>query len=414
MKEICKRCLLALLKIRAAKVIRAAKKIIIVTGSIGKTTAKEAIAWVLQDHYDLLVAAESFNTPFGVTLTLLGEKESGFNSVSKWLGILWRAWTRKLHLPEVIILEYGVDRPGDMDELLSIARPDYAVVTTIAPVHLGPKQFQNMEEISTEKMKLARAVKTNGSAILNFDNALIRSAAHALSARILSYGETDDVLYQIEHLTATPSDITFTVRHEGESADCTLSLYGVHLATTILPALIVGKELGLNLTLSAQKLRNFIPPPGRGRILKGQNDSTIWDSSYNSNPVATEAALRTLREIPAKRRLALLGNMNELGAESGNFHQALGRAAAESADLLFFVGPEFESFRKGAMGKEVRQFANAEEAGKYIRTILQSGDVLLAKGSQNGVFLERAVKEMLADPHDAALLCRQSAEWNKK
>lgn len=408
MKTFLKNIVCALLSLKARKVLASGAKIIAVTGSMGKTTAKEAIAHVLEKKYALLKAEEGFNTEIGILLTLLGEKKSGYSSLWKWLQIFWRAFWREIPNPDIILLEFGVDRPNDMNRLLRLVQPHYVVLTMVAPVHLGAGHFANIEEIAAEKAKLPQSLNQGELAILNGDNEHIQNIYPSVPANILSYGTQEKNDYRVMELSQQQQGISFVVENKNKRQNYSIPLIGTYHWSVLLPAIILGRQFGISCAESAESLETFSPPAGRGRILEGRNGSTLWDSSYNSSPTATTAALRTLSEIPAKRHLALLGTMNELGEYSAKFHQELGEVAAEHADEIFFVGKEAEAFAEGVKAqKPVRFFETAEAAGGYLRGYLQAGDMVLIKGSQNGVFLEKAVGKMLLRISDERFLCRQ-------
>ncbi len=415
MKQFVKNLIIFLLKRKAKRILSSSAKIIGVTGSMGKTTAKNAIVHVLEKKYSVLSSPEGFNTEIGILLSLVGETESGFSSPWKWLKILSRVLTKTIEIPDVVVLEYGVDKPGDMAELLTIVHPRFAVVTRIGPMHLSEHQFKNISQIRLEKQMLPEGLPKNGTAILNFDDAEVKKMKDFSSAPVIGYGEEKESTYHVRNAFQKESGIVFDVQKGNAMVSYAVPILGVYHTSVLLPAIILGEEFGIPMELSAAYLKTFSPPPGRGRIIRGSSESIIWDSSYNSGLVATKAALRTLPEIPARRKLALLGNMNELGGFSAQFHEELGSSAAENADEIFFVGKEQASFSKGVKGKKpLMIFPDAESAGNHLKTHLKKGDFLLVKGSQNEVFLERAVRMLLLDPADAGLLCRQGEEWGKK
>ncbi|MBI5414401.1 UDP-N-acetylmuramoyl-tripeptide--D-alanyl-D-alanine ligase [Candidatus Peregrinibacteria bacterium] len=414
MKKIAQKFILFLLKKKAKAVLNSSAKIIGVTGSVGKTTTKNAIAHVLSSRYKVLASQEGFNTEIGILLTLLGEHESGFSSPMKWICILWRIFWKKLEIPEIIVLEYGVDAPGDMDKLLRIAQPSYGVLTKIAPIHLGESQFPNLEGIRDEKAKLLFSIPSGGMAILNHDDEKIREIFPQIHGKTCSFGTSPDADYTITEIKQYDDGISFHVKNDTDSATFRVPLLGIYHITVLLPAIILGKEFGISLQESTELLKNFSPPPGRGKILAGKNGSVLWDFSYNSSISSATAALQTLKEISAQRKLALLGNMNEIGKYSAEFHLELGKIAAKYADEIFFVGKEHEHFAEGVQGKKpLSIFENAVLAGEHLKNILTEGDFLLIKGSQNDVFLERAVAKILKNPEDAKFLCRQGKEWKK-
>src|SRR6185295_44368 len=233
---------------------------IAVTGSMGKTTTKEAIAHVLRKKYRVLAASEGFNTEVGVLLTLVDEHTSGFSSVRQWLRILWRVFWKKIAIPDIIVLEFGVDKPGDMDVLLKIIKPDYAVLTNIAPVHLGNGQFRSIEEIATEKGKLITALPASGTAILNVDNEYIRRVTSQTSARIISYAVKEHAEFQVHRVEQRADGISFDISSRNENAALFVRFFGTYHWTVLVPELLIAVEFGIPLLEAEEELRSFLPP----------------------------------------------------------------------------------------------------------------------------------------------------------
>lgn len=396
MKNLLKKIIVSLLKARAKSLLKQSGAVVYgITGSVGKTTAKEALKKVLETRYRVIASEGGFNTSIGLLLSLLGEKESGFTNPAKWLQILLRIYTKKIPLPDRFVLEFGVDKKGDMDELLAIIQPDIAIITKIAPVHLAEGQFNSLEQIAQEKGRLAQNAKY---VVLNKDC--------QYSRQIKTKAEK---LY-FEGASARNEENGFSFDYQGEHYF--VPMFGAFQYSSFLPAVILGREEGITVKEIQTVLKKFTPPAGRGRIFAGLNKSTIWDSSYNASPEAVGRMLETLPKIPAKRRLALLGNMNELGEKSAEYHEDIGQKAAIYADHIFFVGENAPAFSKGVAGRRpLRIFSDAQEAGKEIKKILQKGDLLLVKGSQNKVRLERAIEPLLAHREDLKNLCRRGESW---
>jgi UDP-N-acetylmuramoyl-tripeptide--D-alanyl-D-alanine ligase len=408
-KKVLKKIITGLLRIRVKKLLKKNKtEIFGITGSVGKTTAKNALALVLGIKYRVLASSQGFNTEIGLLLTLLQEKESGFSSPFKWLGILGRAYFTKQEIPQIVVLEYGVDAPGDMTDLLKIIEPHYAIVTKIAAVHLGPGQFADIEGIAQEKEKLVKAASK--IVVLNGNCKYTKRMQPRPGVCRLTFGVRDDGL-MVRSLKDELTGFSFNIKLEAERYHFHLPVYGSFLYSSVVPAIILGIEKGIEPKKIVKALHKFTTPPGRGRILKGLGGSTIWDSSYNASPEAVLRSLETLEKIPALRKIALLGNMNELGEQSTKWHKKIGRKAAEIADEIHFVGEEAESFTEGVVShnaeKKPQIHASAEEAGIALAQTLKDQDLILVKGSQNNVRLERAVEKILARGEDERLLCRR-------
>jgi len=415
-KTLTKNLVLSLLTVLARRRISPDATIIGITGSVGKTTAKEALAKILETKYRVLATKKSMNSEFGVPLTLL-EEPSGYANPLAWLGILARSFMKSFAvLPaEKIILELGVDAPGDMDHLLEIVQPDIGVMLAVAPVHLADGQFDSLAEIAHEKEKLLTSLDLNGIAIINADDA--RTAEMTTAADRLSFGMRNPANLTAHSVSESAAGITAEISCHGTTAQLSCPLLGQHNLYPLLAAIGVGLASDMTLQNCCDALADFQLPPGRGNLLAGKNGSYILDASYNANPVSVHAGLETLARLDVSgRRIALLGQMNELGAESEQQHRDIGQFAAQVADEVIGVFGDAQYFAEEAKaaGTAAQYFETAAEAGDYLATRLAAGDLVLAKGSQNKVRVEQAVARMLAHPEKAGqLLCRQENYWQK-
>ncbi len=378
-----------------------------VTGSVGKTTTKDALALVLSTRFTVLANKKSFNSEFGLPLTLL--EESSAVRPLDWFGIAWNAW-RKRNTPitaDYIILEMGTDSPGDMDYLLSIIRPRVGIFTKVAPVHLGEGQFDSLEEIAHEKGKLITSLPADGFAILNHNDELVWQFAGKTNAGVAGFGAGGE--YAPENLQMTHEGMQFTIQNQKYS----VPVVGRHHAELFSAVCATTLKLGFQPAEIAEALSKFHLEPGRMSILEGINDSTLIDGSYNSNPSSARAGIDALAEFSG-RRVAVLGQMNELGNQSERYHRFLGEYLRGKADFLVGVYGDAkyicESF--DATGTKMKFFENSVVAGEFLQTFLKKDDTALFKGSQNNVRLEKAVEMVMLHPERASeLLCRQGQEW---
>ncbi|QQS59734.1 UDP-N-acetylmuramoyl-tripeptide--D-alanyl-D-alanine ligase [Candidatus Peregrinibacteria bacterium] len=407
-----KKLFLFLLSLRARKVLTTATSVIGITGSIGKTTTRMAIAHILSSYFRVQTSPQNFNTPIGLLLTIL-KKETLPESRGEWLSLLWNVFSQPLPHPEILVLEYGIDTPGDMDDLLVITTPDIAVMTPITPVHMAEGQFSSVNDIRREKLKLAHAAKKMviGNA---FDAETTEELQRLRSDSLILFGEnteyspfTKGVL--LKNIISNSDGISFTLDGEVYKAP----LIGTFQAQIVAPAILIARMFGLPSETIRDSLSTFSPPSGRGRIFEGIHNSRIWDFSYNSSPAATSAVLSAFGTIGITgRKIALLGNMNELGELAFSEHVRLGETAAKYVDELVFVGKNAEAFAKGVAEKvPLRCFEDANKAGNFLQSSLKEGDFLLVKGSQNKVFLEKAIRMLLKNPNDEKHLCRNSKRW---
>lgn len=392
-------------------------QVIAVTGSIGKTSAKQAIRHILKNHFKVYASPEGFNTELGISLAILQEEKSGFTSPLRWLKILKRAFFNKKEIFQKIILEMGADKPGDIKKLIKIAPPKIAVITNVNPVHLEKGQFKGIEDIHKEKGSLIKNMKKDGVAILNHDDPHVRSME--TRARKISYGTEGEVDVRASNIHVSGKHIRFNVTYKRETVSFQVPVLGSFQVCMLLPAIAVALKLGMDLKECAEALKNYKLPPSRMNPLPGVNKSLIIDSSYNASPASMTKALELLAELKADRKIATLGTMNELGGITKEAHLTLGTQAYHAADVLVAVGQEAATIKQGAMEAgmpedHIYTFFDSGDAGHFLKNFLEPKDLILVKGSQNRVRLERLVKIIMAHPEKAGiLLCRQDEAWEK-
>ena len=412
-----------------AKLILARYKpdIIGITGSAGKTSTKEAIYAVLSGKQRVRRSLKNYNNEIGVPLTIIGAESAG-RSIFGWLVILFKAVKviiGEKNYPDILILEMGVDRPGDMEYLKSIVRPRIGVITMIGPVHL--EFFGTIEKIEKEKGSLITDLEPNGWAIVNQDDERSRSAAKNITTRLLSFGceekadlRAREIVFSFEETGAARHLIgtNFKLSHDGSTVPVFLpQVIGYHAVYAALAAAAVGTAHGMNLVEISRSLSSFRSPAGRLNLVPGIKNSTIIDDSYNSSPKPAIAALKVTSEIPAKsgKRLAILGDMAELGSHTVDGHREVGRAVVQFRfDILITVGEKARDIGRGAQEAglspdKIFNFSSADEAKRFIQSRIGQGDMVLVKGSQS-IRMEKIVKEIMAEPLRASeLLVRQ--DW---
>ncbi len=441
-----KRLIQSLLALHARLILRRYRPTVVaVTGSVGKTSTRNAIAAVLDGRFVVRSPEENYNNEFGVPLTVIGAKTGG-SSVIGWLKVFAKAkrtWLfRDASYPNLLALEYGIDRPGDMDTLCKIAPPDVAVFTAVSPVHA--EYFDSIEALAREKAAIVRRLRPGGVAIVNGDDALVMAATFpspskgegqgevfgGLPATTYGFSEGLDVRAENYHVETHDirkcqmgeafCEIHFDLVIGDERAEVVLpNLLGRGQAYAALAAAAVGRRFGMSLSEIAAALRTLEPQAGRMRPLPGIKGTLILDDTYNAAPASMASALEVLRFfVPdeSARRIAVLGKMAELGRYSKNEHRLLGMRAAEVADMLVCVGEESWDVRRGAIEagmdeRNVVSFATSVEAGRWLDFNVRKGDVVLVKGSQSAR-MERAVKDIMAEPARAKdLLARQYGAW---
>ena len=391
-----------------------------ITGSIGKTTTKEAIATVLSEKFCVYQSKKSFNTDIGMLLAIL-DLPSGFSSPISWIFILaraaWNAFIQRAHY-DFFVLEYGADRPGDIDALLKITQPHIGIITGIAPVHIGEKQFKNTDAVFNEKKKLIASLREKDFAIVNGDDHLLQQISPLICNKHTYGFETNNEIFA-DNIDEDLHGTTAVIHYKNKKFTVKLSVLGAQHVLAVLPAIVIALHYKMELVRIQKALEKFSLPPGRMNKIAGINGSTLIDSSYNASLKTVEGALRLLKHLPARRRIAVLGSMNELGALSESAHRQLGNIVPNTCDILVTVGKSAqfiaeETLKNGFPEGKMKSFDTAETAGQYLEAHLKKGDLVLFKGSQNDVRLERAIKMVMARPQDAhRLLCRQEAGWLK-
>ncbi|OGL74067.1 hypothetical protein A3F28_02640 [Candidatus Uhrbacteria bacterium RIFCSPHIGHO2_12_FULL_57_11] len=391
---------------------RYSPEVIAITGSVGKTSVKEAVWTVLEGRGRIRKSEKNLNTEIGVPLTILGAKPA--KSAGGWMAVALRAigevLTRGPRYPETLILEMAADRPGDIEYLTSIARPKIAVLTAISPAHT--EFFSTIEALAEEKATILRALPEDGVAVISRDNDLAWEKRGKTKARVISFGfhEEADVRAVEADLVSdggAPSGVVFKILYQGSAAPVHIAgVVGRGVIQAALAAAAVGLAKGMNLVGIAEALGGFDSPPGRMRIIPGIKNTTIIDDTYNASPASAQEALQALRVSgvgEGARKIAVLGDMLELGALSVESHRSIGKLAAGSGiDLLVTVGERVRDL--GAAAREagfpedrLEHFKNADEAGRYVQEKLRQGDLVLVKASR-GMHLEAVVRELMAEP----------------
>ena len=415
-------------------------KVVAVTGSVGKTSTKDALFAVIESEFRSRRSEKSFNGEIGVPLTILG-LPNGWNNPFVWLSNIFNGFilcffpkilqTKAIGFPEWLVLEIGADHPGDIENITKWLHPDAVVVTRMSEVPVHVEFFKSPEEVIKEKTFLVQALRDSGTLFLNADDKDVMSMRDAKRNTLLfTFGIEEPADFQSSNLEVTyeklngdnaPSGITFKVNYNGNSVPINvLGRFGRQHIYPALAALAFGQSLGLNTVSMADSLANYLPSPGRMRIIPGVKNTTIIDDSYNSSPVAVREALRTLGEIKTiGRKIAVLGDMLELGKYSVEEHKKAGKEVIGVAEILVTVGLRARDIAMGGLNngmneRNIFQFDDSLGAGKYIEMMLEEGDIVLVKGSQ-GARMEKIVEEIMAEPDRASeLLARQDPEWKNR
>ena len=402
-------------------------RIVSITGSVGKTSCKEAVFAVLHERFDVRKNEKNYNNEIGLPLTIIGA-ESGERSFWKWLMVSFK-WLGVMifpvRYPEILILEMGADRPGDIEYLASFIKSKIGIITDISGSHL--EYFKTVEGVAKEKGMLVKSLDRRGLAVLNADNLYSAKMKNQVKCQVMTFGfsEEADIRstgedFNFDEETNKVKGLSFKLNYNGTSLPVRLNnVLARHQIYAALAAAAVGVEFAMNLVEIAQALQKFSSPAGRMNLFFGIKDSSIIDDTYNSSPASAKAALLVFGVIPSARKIAVLGDMLELGEDSENLHRNLAKEIAASGAQIFFAVGKRMQFAAQALermnfpSKNIYVFDNSIDAGKKLQEIIQEGDLILVKGSQ-GMRMEKIVEEVMANPEEAEkLLCRQSQKWKK-
>ena len=335
-----------------------------ITGSIGKSSTKEVIAGIAGARFNVTRSRRSYNSEVGLPLSVLELTPD----------------------TEVLVLELGGGyRFGEISELAAIARPTIGVVTNVSHSHLG--RMGSLEAIAETKTELVTSLPPDGVAILNVDDERVRAMAERATSRVIFYGLGDDANVRATDLQSHGVDgISFRLHHPGGSDHVQVPLMGRHSVHMALAGFAVGVELGLDLE---EMIRGIATPGIQLRLLlvRSLNGSTLLDDTYNANPASSFAALALLAELDADRRIAVFGDMMELGDFEIEGHTLVGERAAQTVDRLYTLGARARIIaaraREAAPGLPVSSFESKEELIEALTHDLRQGDVVLVKGSRS-------------------------------
>lgn len=406
--------------------------IIAVTGNAGKTSTKDAIGAVVGKVKPVRVAVGNLNSTLGVPLTILGDFGDEYYSKGPsklfWLKVLFVSSFKLVFgqtYPEVLVLEYGADHPGDIKNLAEKYPPHVSVVTTVGDVPVHVEFFKDADAVGNEKANLVRVLGTDDFAILNHDDRRVFGMKSQTKAKVTTYGfdvdstiRASDVEYVSNEL-GQPLGVTFKLNHGSTFAPVRIEgSLGKSQAITSAAAATVGLALGMNLVEISSALSGYQGPNGRLKILRGIKNSNIIDDTYNASPASTKLALETLRDVPSIRKIAVLGDMLELGEYTESAHKEIGKLASEFVDVLVCVGARAKFIAEAASVKlsseQIFTFETSHEAKLKVQELIREHDLVLVKGSQ-GVRMEKIVEEIMAEPENKRkLLIRQSAKWLAK
>jgi UDP-N-acetylmuramoyl-tripeptide--D-alanyl-D-alanine ligase len=347
-----------------------------ITGSVGKTTAKEFAAAFLSSAFPVLKSEKNFNNHLGLALSLLR--------------------LEKAH--RAAVLEMGMNAPGEIAALTRIAPPDIAVITNISPVHL--QFFADMDGVALAKKEILDGMKPAGTAVLNGDDPRVLRIAESWRGRKVTFGRSPACDVRASAIRRRGYEgLSFDLAYGRETAVVDLAFLAESAVEDFLAAAAVAYALAIPLREIVLRASSMKPQEMRGNLVPLAKGARLVDDSYNSNPIALETALKSLALLPAARRVAVLGDMLELGAKEREFHLEAGRTAALLGwDLLVTVGPLAGLMAEGAAAAgmdraRIVSFADSGKAARAVPPLVTGGDLVLVKGSR-GVKMEKIVESL--------------------
>lgn len=395
---------------------------IAVGGSSGKTSTASAIVAAL-GTVRKVKSGVGLNSDTGVPLAILGITMHQYGVVG-WLTAMvlapWRVLTSNEKY-DTYVAEYGIDHPGDMGRLLRVRVPDVAVLTGVSLEHAGYFEgslAEVLDQIAEEEFQLIDALPFSGIAIACTDDPRIASRLKDVRSRGVKVGSREGDDYELMRYRVSPEATEFDLYARGVTYPVRLhqTLSRASCMSVVLAA-ATAHELGVPVKDALLAIGEvWHVPAGRGRVLRGSEGRLLIDSSYNATPAAVSDALSLLRDVAGTRRkVAVLGDMRELGDHAGDAHRALATDVAKNADLAILVGPNMvESLKPAldALSVRVVTFVATSELLEEIESLLEPSDAVLIKGSQNTLFLERVTEQLLEDRDDHVHLPRRGEQWD--
>lgn len=392
-------------------IVKYRPQIIAITGSVGKTSTKEAIFSVLKDKFNVRSANKNFNNEVGIPLTILGQENSPGKNILAWLWIFIKALKLLIindsNYPEILVLEMGADKPGDISYLTSIVRPNIAIITAIGTSHL--EFFKSLKNIIKEKSSILDRLDHDGLAILNNDDINLEKVIANCKNKVMTFGKSEDSDVKITDIRISAKDniygTNFKLSYCGAEVPMFLPyVLGWQHAQAAAVATTVALHLGMNLVTVGQELLKYKPAKGRTNLIRGIKDTWIIDDTYNASPQSAKVALDILADFPiAGRKIAIMGDMLELGSLSEEGHREVGRELVRlGINYLYVVGERSRDIARGAreagLDKDkIYHFPYTKEAGIFLQERVKTNDVILVKGSR-GAKMEQVVYEIMAKP----------------
>lgn len=407
--------------------------IIGITGSAGKSSAVLATYLVLHSKLHSKVHyTKKGNSETGIPYEILNIPVENYQGI-KWLNpVFLGCWRLVTYWPtyKILVAELGIDAeksPKNMSHHLEIVSPEAGALLNVSSVH--GENFSGkdvVQAIANEKRKLLTSLPQHGLAVFSANHPQILNNDPKIQSQVKTFSsepsQSADMKLDRYKISTKGTSYTFFYQHKLYTLTFSQQLHTQMAFGSFATALLIGEKYGVSIEDGIAALqRKYTLPPGRMSVFKGLKETTLIDSTYNSSPESTTSALEMCASIPTKaRRIAILGDMRELGVDAESAHQLLADAAVKTMDFIIWVGPLTKKYsydwlaNKGVTNKKQLWFENAWKVVEKIDELTEQNDLILLKGSQNTILLEIVVEYLLANQSDATLLCRREKYWQDK
>lgn len=394
-------------------------KLVAITGSVGKTSTKFAIAKLLSQTFKVRFSPGNHNSELSAPIALLGvDYPENIRDFAQWRKV-FNEMKQRISQPadiDIIVQELGSDRIGQIPHFGKYLKPDIAVVTAVSPEHM--EYFKNMDNVAKEELSIAGYSK---QVLVNGDDVEDRYLYLAKNKLINKYGvaSTNDYYFSYDEYKLDKGYVgNIEATELSQSIPIEIFVFGSHSIRPVVAAAAVGIKFGMKPSDIAKGIAAIQPVAGRMNVLPGKNNTRLIDDTYNSSPLALKAALESLYNLSGENNIAVIGDMNELGESSSIEHQLIGEMCdPKEVSMVLTVGKMSRNFLAPAAtmkGCKTLSFENSKEVGEYLLKNAPAGSTILFKGSEGGIYLEEAVKIMLKSPQLNKNLVRQSPEWLKR
>ncbi len=388
--------------------------VIAITGSVGKTSTKEAILCVLKGSRFVRATHGNFNNELGLPLTILGDYQK-ITGRMFWVKVIFMAIFRLIFpargwaafggkYPEILILEYAADKPGDIKDLLDVVKPQIGVITAVGDVPAHVEFYSGPEAVAREKSKILEVLPSTGFAVLNADDRYVLEMKNRTKAYVMTYGFAPEAAIQITNFenrmeNGNPIGVSFKLNYGGSFVPVRIDgCFGKPQVYAAAAAAGVAFAFGMNLVKVSEALQSYESPAQRTKLIPGIKNTFVIDDCYNASPMSMKAAIELADSMKFKRKIAVLGDMLEIGKYTIDAHTEIGALIGDVFDILVTVGPRSKfiadsASKKGMAIKNIFSFESADDAKLKVQELMKKGDLVLIKGS-HAMELEKVVEEI--------------------